>query len=284
MAEPLITADFEFGRSHINPPLQLRVSLELVPGELVAITGPSGSGKTTFLRILAGLEKGARGDIVFAQTFWQRYRPPLFLPPQKRPIGMVFQQYALFPHFTVAQNLRFAGAHLPGFATDYAQLLQVLELEPLINRYPQQLSGGQQQRVALARALLRRPALLLLDEPLAALDEPLRERLQGFIRQLHQEYALTTVLVSHNAAEVQRLASRIGVIQDGQLQWHQASGPQVYGPPLQGIYVEKRGSCALVQIGNNLIEVPWLGDHAVDWPAEHPVRVLFTPQGPQFSQ
>lgn len=184
------------------------------PGSFVGLHGASGSGKTSLLRMLAGFLKPANGFIKFDNVDWFNSEKHIDLTPQKRKIGFVFQDYALFPNMTVKQNLSFAlDKNTPQAIVD--ELLNLVELDQLGNRKIQTLSGGQKQRVALARALVRKPDLLLLDEPLSALDAELRERLQLLIYKLHKQFGLTTILVSHDIAETIRLADEILFIKDG---------------------------------------------------------------------
>jgi molybdate transport system ATP-binding protein len=189
-------------------PATLDVRLTIRASEFVALCGPSGAGKTTLLRLLAGLTRPDAGYLRADAQPWYDSAQRLWLPPQRRPIGYVFQDYALFPHMTVRQNLTFALPARPDPAI-VPELLALMDLEALAHRYPHQLSGGQQQRVALARALARRPKLLLLDEPLSAVDYPTRRRLQEALAAVHRRFHLTTVLVSHDPAEVLTLADRV---------------------------------------------------------------------------
>lgn len=236
----------------------LEVDLQLHPGELLALTGPSGSGKTTVLRILAGLENRAKGQLVFQEEVWQDSSKRIFLPPQQRSIGVVFQDYALFPNMNVVQNLRFA---LPqaADATLIEELLEVMDLQDLRNALPFELSGGQQQRVALARALVRRPKLLLLDEPLSALDTRMREHLQTYILELHQRYALTTLLISHHPEEIQRLADRVLMMEKGKIVDESLSAQDVTGAlVLQAIWRGVQEGMAHVQLGENRLQTSLL--------------------------
>jgi molybdate transport system ATP-binding protein len=198
-------------------PRTLDVRLTLAPGELLALSGPSGAGKTTLLRLLAGLDRPAGGFIQAENDAWYRAETRQWLPPQQRPLGFVFQDYALFPNMTVRENLAFAAAGQPQPARIVSDLLAALELTELAARRPAVLSGGQQQRVALARALARRPRLLLLDEPLSALDLPTRLRLQAVLAEVHRQFELTTILISHDPAEIARLATRVVELELGQV-------------------------------------------------------------------
>ena len=187
----------------------LQISLSLEKGEFVLLQGKSGSGKTTFLRILAGLEE-AQGVIRIGDDYWLKGSKAL--PPQKREIGFVFQDYALFENMTVEQNLLYVKKDRKlAF-----HLLDITELTSLKGRYPGELSGGEKQRVALARALMRRPKILLLDEPLSALDGELKTKLKEEIKLLHNEFNTTTVMVSHDD-EDRMLAERTIYLEKGQL-------------------------------------------------------------------
>jgi molybdate transport system ATP-binding protein len=193
-----------------NGKMNLDVNLEIKNGEFLALAGLSGSGKTTLLRILAGLEE-ATGTINIDNNFWLNDK--FCLPSQKREIGFVFQDYALFPNFSVIDNLLYVKKD-----KDLANhLLKITELEELKNRMPQTLSGGQKQRVSLCRALMNRPKLLLMDEPLSALDPQMRTKLQNEILTLHKEFNTTTIMVSHDPSEIYRLANRIVVLNHGQI-------------------------------------------------------------------
>lgn len=207
------------------------IDCEIKPGEFMSLLGPSGSGKTTLLMMLAGFETASSGTITMAG------RDLTHVPPNKRGIGMVFQRYALFPHLTVAQNIAFP-LKMRGLAKDdirskVARTLAMVRLESYGDRLPQQLSGGQQQRVAVARAIVFEPPVLLMDEPLGALDKKLREDLQIEIKRLHRDLGLTIVYVTHDQEEALTLSDRIAVMNHGRI-------IQVGDP--RGLYASPRSS------------------------------------------
>ena len=193
-----------------NGVMNLDINLSLQNGEFVALSGVSGSGKTTLLRVLAGLEE-AFGEIIVDGEIWLNEK--IKKPIQKRDIGFVFQDYALFPNLSVLDNLLYVKKD-----KDLAkQLLSLNDLYELKNRYPNSLSGGQKQRVSLCRALMKRPKILLMDEPLSALDPHMRLKLQDEILTLHKEFETTTIIVSHDPSEMYKLASRVLVLKDGKI-------------------------------------------------------------------
>jgi molybdate transport system ATP-binding protein len=193
-----------------NGQMNLDINLDIKQGEFLALAGFSGSGKTTLLRILAGLEE-ANGSIKIDDSIWLDEK--FCLSPQKREIGFVFQDYALFPNYSVLDNLLYVNKDKK-LAND---LLEITELSELKNRLPQTLSGGQKQRVSLCRALMNRPKLLLMDEPLSALDPAMRTKLQNEILTLHKEFNTTTIMVSHDPSEIYRLSNRVVVLNNGQI-------------------------------------------------------------------
>lgn len=214
------------------------VSLEIPDGELVALLGPSGGGKTTLLRSIAGLETPDSGQILFGG------RDATESDPQDRGVGFVFQHYALFRHMTVFENIAFGLRVKPKserpsndeIRSRVDELLKLIQLDWIADRYPDQLSGGQRQRVALARALAPRPSFLLLDEPFGALDTKVRKELRRWLRQLHDEMKMTSVFVTHDQEEALELADRVVVMMEGRVAqsgtpdevYDRPASPQVY--------------------------------------------------------
>ncbi len=206
-----------------------RITLRIKAGEMVALLGPSGCGKTTTLRMIAGLIEPSEGDILIGGRSVAR------LPVHKRNIGMLFQNYALFPHLSVGQNVAFGLEMRRVSRAETARRVQdalaLVQLGHLADRLPAALSGGQQQRVALARALVIEPSVLLLDEPLGALDKGLRESMQVELRTLQQRLGITTVIVTHDQEEALTLADRIVIMRAGRLE--QVGAPQeIYARPV----------------------------------------------------
>ena len=204
------------------------LDLDIRRGEFLTLLGPSGSGKTTVLMMLAGFESPTAGEITLAGA------PITRTPPHKRNFGMVFQNYALFPHMTVADNVAYPltvrRQPKDAIAQKVARALAMVRLDGKEDRYPSQLSGGQQQRVALARALVFEPRVVLMDEPLSALDKKLREEMQLEIRRLHRELGVTMVFVTHDQAEAMTLSDRVAVFNHGRIE--QLATPQaLYDTP-----------------------------------------------------
>lgn len=238
--------------------MNLNIKLTLKEGSFVALSGKSGSGKTTLLRILAGLEE-AKGEIQVGDEIWLNTQTNL--PTQKRKIGFVFQDYALFPNMSVEENLLFV-------KKDKAlakELLEITELTQLKKRLPHTLSGGQKQRVSLCRAMMNRPKLLLMDEPLSALDPSMRSKLQQEILTLHKAFGTTTIMVSHDPREIYQMASRVlvlelgKVINDGEAKkvLLKSNGSQKFsfeGELLEIIKVDVV-FVAIIAIGQQLVEV-----------------------------
>ena len=237
--------------------------LDVRDGELLALLGPSGSGKTTLLRVLAGLEQPDGGTVRFGG------RDLLAEPPRRRRIGMVFQNYALFRHMTVAQNIAFGPSVGPRserpsraeMAARVEELLALVKLEGYGGRRPGQLSGGQRQRVALARALAIRPRLLLLDEPFGALDAQVRTELRRWLRDVHRETGVTTVLVTHDQEEALETADRIAVMRAGRVL--QVGAPaEVYGAPADPFVFAFLGGVAKLPVRLDGVHA-WFGDYAM---------------------
>jgi spermidine/putrescine transport system ATP-binding protein len=193
-----------------------RVNLTVRPGEFISLLGPSGCGKTTTLRMLAGFEEPTAGEMRISG------QPIAGTPPHKRDVNTVFQAYALFPHMTVAENvaygLRQRGVGKAEMGQRVAEALEMTKMRPLAERKPKQLSGGQQQRVALARALVNRPSVLLLDEPLGALDRKLREEMQIELKLLQSQLGITFIFVTHDQEEALSMSDRIAVMLDGRVE------------------------------------------------------------------
>jgi putative spermidine/putrescine transport system ATP-binding protein len=211
------------------------LSLTMAPGEMVALLGPSGCGKTTAMRLVAGLEEADGGRVMFGG------KDVTGLPANKRDVGMVFQAYSLFPHMTAQQNVAFGlSLHKVNVAERTrraGEMLELVGLSQYANRYAHQLSGGQQQRVALARALAIRPTVLLLDEPLSALDAKVRTRLRDEIRRVQLEVGTTTLFVTHDQEEALAIADRVGVMNKGRLE--QLGPPtEIYSRPATAFVAE----------------------------------------------
>lgn len=204
--------------------INLNLDVRIETGDFVTLYGPSGAGKTSILRMLAGLLTPHDGRMVCDRQIWFDKSKHINLRPQYRNLGMVFQEYSLFPNMTVQGNLEFAlQKDQPKSRID--ELLQLTELEQLRDKKPALLSGGQKQRVALARALVRQPNLLLLDEPLSALDTAMQIKLQDYILRVHRQYNLTTLMVSHDLNEVIKMSKRVLILEDGIIKKD--------GPPLE---------------------------------------------------
>ncbi len=240
------------------------VSLSIGEGEFFTLVGPSGCGKTTLLRAIAGLEQPAGGSVTIGGT------DVTTESPADRNVGIVFQNYALFPHMTVAENvaygLRFHEPPTETAAARVTELLELVDLEGLRSRQPDQLSGGQKQRAALARALAPEPDVLLLDEPLSALDARLRKRLRVQIRSLQQDLEITTVYVTHDQAEALAISDRVAVMRDGRFE--QVAAPEtVYQNPASPAVAEFIGDNNLfsgrvtqderqLSVGDDVIPLP----------------------------
>lgn len=197
--------------------LEAHYELSITDGEFLTLFGSSGAGKTTLMRMIAGLETPESGVIEVDGEVWFDSSRKINLPPQKRSIGFVFQDYALFPTMSVRENLLFAAENAQQ-RHNVDELIELVELSQLSNRLPVSLSGGQKQRVALARALVRHPKILLLDEPLSALDPSMRSKLQDELALIHTRLGVTTLLVSHDIAETVKLSDRLASVVSGRIE------------------------------------------------------------------
>ena len=202
--------------SSADKKVDIEVKAQLEEGKITAIYGKSGAGKTSILRMIAGLIKPDKGELKLTDDIWFHHDKRIHVKTNKRSIGMVFQDFALFPNLTVIENIKYG---IGSNENDelLTRVLQVSELSDLLDRYPKSLSGGQQQRVALARAIIRKPKLLLLDEPLSALDTNMRIKLQNEILALQEIIPTTIVLVSHHIPEVYKLADYVIALEDGKI-------------------------------------------------------------------
>lgn len=245
-------------------PRPLDVDVQIEKGEFVTLFGESGAGKTTLLKMISGLTKPQEGYIEVEGKVWFDSRRKWNLPVQERKVGFVFQEYSLFPNMTIRQNIEYALANR-NEEQGIEEWLQAMDLKGLENQKPDQLSGGQKQRVALARALVSQPKILLLDEPLSALDMNLRLRLQDEIFKIYQKTKITTILVSHDLSEVFKLSGKIFVIKEGTIV--QSGDPKevLVNKNLSGkfkfageiVEINKDGilNILTVQIGNTLTKV-----------------------------
>ncbi len=244
------------------------VSLDIRSGELIALLGPSGSGKTTLLRLIAGLERPTRGKILFGEE------DASLKSIQQRNVGFVFQHYALFRHMTVAENIGFGLKVRPAAGRPAAaeirrralELLELVQLPGLENRYPSQLSGGQRQRVALARAMAIEPKVLLLDEPFGALDAQVRRDLRRWLRDIHNATGHTTVFVTHDQEEALELADRVVVMSQGRIE-QVGTADDVYDAPVSpfvyGFIGDSSALPAKVEDGQ-----VWIADRPIGLSAE----------------
>jgi spermidine/putrescine ABC transporter ATP-binding subunit len=268
-APSMINADVRFTRveKKFDTATALHsLDLEIERGSLFALLGPSGCGKTTTLRLIAGFEQPTSGHVYI------RGNDVTGVPAYKRSFGMVFQSFALFPHLTVAENVAFGlkmrNVAKAEIAIKVAAALDLVELGKFGDRYPRQLSGGQQQRVALARAVVFEPDVLLLDEPLSALDKMLREQMQVEIRHLQQRLKMTTVFVTHDQEEALTMSDRVAVMHDGRIQ--QAGTPrEIYDRPrtefvatflgasniLEATVKGKEGTGTMIDVAGNMLHV-----------------------------
>ncbi|AZQ61751.1 ATP-binding cassette domain-containing protein [Flammeovirga pectinis] len=242
----------------------IAINFEVNEGDFVGIYGPSGAGKTTLLRLITGLSTPDKGYLKVGGKEWFNSNLKIDLPPQKREVGMVFQDFALFPNMTVHENLKYALKK----GTDKAiinQLIEIMELSDLIDQYPSTLSGGQKQRVGMARAMVQSPKVLLLDEPLSALDPKMRQKLQLYLIELHKQLKPTIFMISHDIGELYKLTHQVIGINDGKVA--KIASPQEFfsSADLSGKFkftaeilaIEKHDilHVATLFIGNHLVKV-----------------------------
>ena len=280
MSQPLLLNLQGVSCGFAGQPVVQDLSLHLNQGDIACLLGPSGCGKTTSLRAIAGFEPLQAGEIrLSGEVISSR---DYTLPPEKRRIGMVFQDYALFPHLTVAQNVAFGIRQHPRHEQLTAELLELVKLGELGKRYPHELSGGQQQRVALARALAPEPRLLLLDEPFSNLDGELRRRLSMEVRDILKTRGTSAILVTHDQEEAFAVSDHVGVFQGGRLQqwdtpfnlYHEPLTPFVASFIGQGYFI--RGQLLTpdtVQTELGILN----GNRAYRWPIGSAVDVLLRP-------
>lgn len=196
--------------------MQLDIDCEIKKGEFVTVYGPSGAGKTTLLRIIAGLIQPESGVIEVEGKTWFDANKSINLKPQLRSTGLVFQDYALFPNMTVRENINYAfSAHSDDDI--FERVSELMELNDLLDRKPNTLSGGQQQRVALARSIISLPEILMLDEPMSALDIDMRLKIQDYLLSAHKKFNLTTILVSHDVGEIFKLSNKVFMLKNGRI-------------------------------------------------------------------
>lgn len=242
----------------------LEVNIEIQKGQFVTLYGESGAGKTSVLRMLAGLMHPEKGKIKIGDKTWFDSENKVNLKPRYRKAGFVFQDYALFPNMTVRENLEYA-LEKGQDKSIVNELIDIIELGDLQNRKPTTLSGGQKQRTALARALVRKPEILMLDEPLSALDREMRVKLQDHIIQVHRQYGLTTILVSHDVSEIFRMTDHIIILEKGKVT-RQGTPTEIFtNRNISGkfqftgevVSIEKADIVYIISIliGNNLVKV-----------------------------
>jgi spermidine/putrescine ABC transporter ATP-binding subunit len=252
------------------------VTFDIQPNEFFALLGPSGCGKTTLLRMLAGLERPSAGEIVIDG------QDMAFTPPNQRPVNMVFQSYAVFPHMNVEQNvaygLKVVGTPRGEIATRVTDALAMVQLSELAGRRPDQLSGGQRQRVALARALVKRPKVLLLDEPLSALDAKLRDQMRLELTRLQQSVGITFIIVTHDQDEALSMADRVAVMDHGRIS-QIASPAELYEQPASRFVADFIGKVNLIDAA--VMEV---ADGAIICQAEELGRLTVPHEGPVSGQ
>lgn len=240
------------------------VEFSIKKGQFLSLFGNSGAGKTTLLRILAGLTESEKSLIEVNGEIWDNSEKKFHIPIQKRAIGFVFQDFALFPNLNVVENLEFA-LQKNSDRKIVDELLELMELQSFQKSKPEQLSGGQKQRVALARAIVRQPKILLLDEPLSALDDEMRFKLQDYLLKAHRHFRLTTILVSHHIPEIFKLSDKVIILDKGKIVRQGKPSEVFYEEKLSGkfkltgeiIDIQKSDLVYIVSIisGNNIVKV-----------------------------
>ncbi len=277
MPTPIISIN-QLGKRFGNTVAVDNVSLEVMENEFFALLGPSGCGKTTLLRMIAGLEMPSSGELLLDGQDMTR------IPANRRPVNMVFQSYAVFPHMTVEQNvgygLRVTGTAAAEISTRVREALEMVKLDHLGQRKPDQLSGGQRQRVALARALVKRPRVLLLDEPLSALDAKLREQMQYELSRLQKAIGITFIIVTHDQHEALSMADRIAVMNTGRLA-QLASPHELYSQPNSRFVADFIGRINLLDAtisdsGNGRVALDLPDGQRIELPGEHPIGTPVT--------
>ncbi len=266
-------------KSYGTHPIIKGISVDVEDGEFVALVGPSGCGKSTLLRMIAGLEEITEGTISIDNVVVND------LSPKERDVAMVFQNYALYPHMTVAQNMGFslkiARSSAAEIETRVKRAAAILDLEGLLARYPRELSGGQRQRVAMGRAIVRNPKVFLFDEPLSNLDAQLRVQMRGEIKQLHHTVGTTTIYVTHDQIEAMTMADRIVVLRGGVVE--QAGAPlEVYDSPANLFVASFIGSPSINQLKGTVRRVDGkprfvVAETTLPLPENTPSRIEDTP-------
>ncbi len=264
------------GKSFDDTVVLTEIDLHVTPGQSVALLGPSGCGKTTLLRVVAGLERPDAGAITIGDT--RMAGPGTWVPPEKRNVGMVFQDWALFPHLSVGRNV---GYGLPRAERDgprVTEALAMVGMTGLEDRMPDTLSGGQQQRVALARAIAPRPSVLLLDEPFSNLDTALRVDVRSEVHRLLVELGITSIFVTHDQEEAFVLGDRVAIMNDGILE--QVGTPyEIYRDPVSPWIASFVGDVNLIDAdANGLVAASPIGDLPLRGHRRGPVRVLVRPE------
>lgn len=251
-------------------PAEMDIHVQVPRHSITALTGPSGAGKTTLLRQIAGLSRPEHGRIIMNEQTWLDDVQRIFVPPQQRHIGFVFQDYALFPNMTVLENLQY-GLSKNADAGIIDLLLKETELTELADRRPVHLSGGQQQRVALARALVRKPEVLLLDEPFNALDFKMRAQVQMLLLKFHAQFQCTTILVTHDVSEIFRLADQVMVLENGKV--------TAFGTP-EMVFAKNENAESGLKIYGKVLQVLHRNDVTVlkAW-IDHKLRTITLPPG-----